>query len=45
MAECRRLGEDRVPEGVVTLDTLLVAQTYLDLPGKARLIDCCDRYR
>jgi len=44
VAECRRLGDDRVPEGVVTLDTLLVAQTYLDLPGKARLIDCCDRY-
>lgn len=44
MAECRRLGDDRVPEGVVTLDTLVVAQSYLDLPGKARLIDCCDRY-
>jgi DNA polymerase-3 subunit epsilon len=44
LAECRRLGDDRVPEGVVTLDTLLVAQSYLDLPGKARLIDCCDRY-
>lgn len=44
-AECGRLGADRVPEGVVTLDTLQVAQTYLDLPGKARLIDCCDRYR
>ena len=44
LAECRRLGDERVPDGVVTLDTLLVAQTYLDLPGKARLIDCCDRY-
>ena len=44
-AECGRLGEDRVPLAVVSLDTLLVAQTYLDLPGKARLIDCCDRYR
>jgi DNA polymerase-3 subunit epsilon len=44
LAECRRLGDDRVPDGVVTLDTLLVAQSYLDLPGKARLIDCCDRY-
>ena len=22
-----------------------MAQTYLDLPGKARLVDCCDRYR
>ena len=44
-AECERLGEDRAPVSVVSLDTLLVAQTYLDLPGKARLIDCCDRYR
>jgi DNA polymerase III subunit epsilon len=44
VAECRRLGGDRVPDGVVTLDTLVVAQTYLDLPGKARLVDCCDRY-
>ena len=44
-AECGRLGEDRVPSAVVTLDTLQVAQTYLDLPGKARLIDCCDHYR
>ncbi len=44
-AECARLGEDRVPVAVVSLDTLLVAQTYLDLPGKARLVDCCDRYR
>jgi DNA polymerase-3 subunit epsilon len=44
-AECERLGEDRVPVAVVSLDTLLVAQTYLDLPGKARLVDCCDRYR
>ncbi len=42
--ECRRLGDDVVPGPVVTLDTLLVAQAYLDLPGKARLIDCCDRY-
>ena len=30
---------------MVTLDTLRVAQAYLDLPGKARLVDCCDRYR
>jgi DNA polymerase-3 subunit epsilon len=44
LAECRRLGADRVPHGVVTLDTLLVAQHHLDLPGKARLTDCCDRY-
>jgi DNA polymerase-3 subunit epsilon len=45
LAECRRLGEDSVPAEVVTLDTLRVAQSYLDLPGKARLVDCCDRYR
>jgi DNA polymerase-3 subunit epsilon len=44
-AECSRLGEDREPVAVVSLDTLSVAQAYLDLPGKARLIDCCDRYR
>jgi DNA polymerase-3 subunit epsilon len=46
LAECRRLGGDGlVPDAVVTLDTLRVAQAYLDLPGKARLVDCCDRYR
>jgi len=46
VAECRRLGgEELVPDSVVTLDTLRVAQAYLDLPGKARLVDCCDRYR
>ncbi len=46
LAECRRLGgEDLVPPDVVTLDTLRVAQSFLDLPGKARLVDCCDRYR
>jgi DNA polymerase-3 subunit epsilon len=46
LAECRRLGGDElVPDTVVTLDTLRVAQAYLDLPGKARLVDCCDRYR
>ena len=44
-AECERLGQDRAPFDVVTLDTLRVAQDHLDLPGKARLIDCCDRYR
>jgi len=44
LAECRRLGDGQAPEDVITLDTLVVAQTYLDLPGKARLIDCCDRY-
>jgi len=45
LAECRRLGGDRAPDSVTTLDTLQVAQSYLDLPGKARLVDCCDRYR
>lgn len=44
-AECDRLGEDRTPVAVVSLDTLQLAQAYLDLPGKARLIDCCERYR
>jgi DNA polymerase III subunit epsilon len=45
LAECGRLGEDLSPTDVVTIDTLCVAQDHLDLPGKARLIDCCDRYR
>lgn len=45
VAECGRLGDDLLPGSVATLDTLRVAQTYLDLPGKARLVDCCDRYR
>ena len=45
LAECRRLGGDVAPAAVTTLDTLRVAQAYLDLPGKARLVDCCDRYR
>lgn len=46
LAECRRLGgDDLVPDTVVTIDTLAVAQAHLDLPGKARLVDCCDRYR
>ena len=45
LAECRRLGDDVAPAAVTTLDTLRVAQAYLDLPGKARLVDCCDRYR
>ena len=43
-AECGRLGVDLAPVRVTTLDTLRVAQSYLDLPGKARLVDCCDRY-
>jgi len=45
LAECGRLGEQVAPDEVTTLDTLRVAQAYLDLPGKARLVDCCDRYR
>ena len=46
VAECRRLGgDDLVPATVVTLDTLQVAQSHLDLRGKARLVDCCDRYQ
>jgi len=45
VAECGRLGGDLAPVGVTTLDTLRVAQSYLDLPGKARLVDCCDRYQ
>ena len=45
LAECRRLGDGVAPAAVTTLDTLRVAQAYLDLPGKARLVDCCDRYR
>jgi DNA polymerase-3 subunit epsilon len=45
LAECRRIGDDLAPVEVTTLDTLRVAQSYLDLPGKARLVDCCDRYR
>lgn len=45
LAECRRLGDEVAPAAVTTLDTLRVAQAYLDLPGKARLVDCCDRYR
>ena len=45
LAECSRLGDGSVPGAVTTLDTLRVAQLHLDLPGKARLVDCCDRYR
>jgi DNA polymerase-3 subunit epsilon len=45
LAECRRIGDDLAPVEITTLDTLRVAQSYLDLPGKARLVDCCDRYR
>lgn len=45
MAECKRLGGDSlIPDKLATLDTLRVAQHHLDLRGKARLVDCCDRY-
>jgi DNA polymerase-3 subunit epsilon len=44
VAECTRLGDGVAPGPVTTIDTLSVAQAYLDLPGKARLVDCCDRY-
>ncbi len=45
LAECRSLGgEALTPEAVTTLDTLQVAQAHLDLRGKARLVDCCERY-
>jgi len=44
LAEVRRLGDDLAPDTVVTIDTLRLAQSYLDLPGKARLVDCCDHY-
>ena len=45
LAECRRLGDGVAPQEVTTLDTLRMAQRHLDLPGKARLVDCCDHYR
>ncbi len=43
-AENRPTGrsDERVGPGV--LDTLRVAQDHLGLRGKAKLIDCCDRY-
>ncbi len=44
-AECRRAGGDAaVPGRLPTLDTLPVAQAHLPLPGKARLVDCCDHF-
>jgi DNA polymerase III epsilon subunit-like protein len=44
-AECRRVGgDDLVPGPVSSVDTLGVAQRHLDLPGKARLVDCCDYF-
>ena len=44
------VGEGDLPErrrllaGPGVLDTLAVAQDHLGLRGKARLLDCCDRY-
>ena len=44
-SECRRAGgEALVPDNVVTVDTLRVAQLHLGLRGKARLVDCCDHF-
>ncbi len=44
-AECRRLGgEAALPASVVLIDTLTMAQVHLGLGGRARLVDCCDRY-
>jgi DNA polymerase-3 subunit epsilon len=44
-AECRRLGgAGLVPGPLASIDTLEVAQRFLPLPGKARLVDCCDHF-
>jgi DNA polymerase-3 subunit epsilon len=44
-AECRRVGGDALVAGpIATVDTLRMAQRHLDLPGKARLVDCCDHF-
>jgi DNA polymerase-3 subunit epsilon len=43
--ECARAGgPPLVPTALATVDTLAVAQSHLELPGKARLVDCCDHY-
>ncbi len=45
-AECARTGGGAgLPADLVTLDTLEVAWRFLDLPGKARLVDCCDYFQ
>lgn len=45
LSECRRAGgPSAVPPVVVTLDTLESAWRHVDLPGKARLVDCCDYF-
>jgi len=44
-AECTRVGgRSLVPDELATVDTLTVAQAHLPLPGKARLVDCCEYY-
>lgn len=44
-AECARVGgETLVPGELATVDTLMVAQRFLGLRGKARLVDCCDHF-
>ena len=40
----RALGPDGDPGPVVTLDTLTMAQRHLDLPGRFRLVECCDYF-
>ncbi len=44
-AECVRAGGAAlVPADVATVDTLCVAQSLLQLQGKARLVDCCTHF-
>jgi len=43
-AEIRPRGRSDEQVGPGVLDTLRVAQDHLGLRGKAKLIDCCDRY-
>jgi len=44
-AECERAGgRSLVPAELATIDTLDLAQSHLELPGQARLVDCCTYY-
>ncbi len=44
-AECDRAGgPGLVPGALATVDTLCVAQSHLELRGKARLVDCCSHF-
>ncbi len=44
-AECARVGPGAsLPTEPVTVDTLQVAQHHLGLRGRARLVECCERY-